>query len=332
MANVTQTSMADAIKTQYETRLLTRAKTRLIHARWATKANLNKHGSYEVRKYGSLASVTSPLVEGTTPSEQAAPSISKVTMTPLFYGAWMGYTDEVEMTAMDPLVLEVSGILGDQCGLSADTIVRDVLVAGATIDYSGNRAARTDLTSGIDDISYADFVKQIAALEYASALPMEGERFICIISPHSWATLMQDPTFVALFVRADATSAIRTGYVGTILRCDVYVTANAKEFVDGGASSADVYSALFLGRESFGAVGMSGGMPSDVDMAGPNGGPLTGKDVRPVKIILKPIGSAGADDPLDQRGTIAWKMDLDVDVLNADWIRSLEHTNEFSAD
>jgi hypothetical protein len=27
-----------------------------------------------------------------------------------------------------------------------------------------------------------------------------------------------------------------------------------------------------------------------------------------VKIIINPPGSAGADDPLEQRGTIAWKV------------------------
>jgi len=49
MANINQTTMADAIKTQYEKRLLTRALPRLVHGRFGSEARLNKMGSYELR-------------------------------------------------------------------------------------------------------------------------------------------------------------------------------------------------------------------------------------------------------------------------------------------
>lgn len=49
MANLTQTALSDAIKTQYERRLLTRAVPRLIHGRFGMNARLNKYGSYELR-------------------------------------------------------------------------------------------------------------------------------------------------------------------------------------------------------------------------------------------------------------------------------------------
>ncbi len=49
MSELTQTTMSDAIKTQYERRLLTRALPRLVHGRWGTTARLNKYGSYELR-------------------------------------------------------------------------------------------------------------------------------------------------------------------------------------------------------------------------------------------------------------------------------------------
>lgn len=49
MSNLTQTSMSDAIKTQYEKRLLTRALPRLVHGRFGSEARLNKMGSYELR-------------------------------------------------------------------------------------------------------------------------------------------------------------------------------------------------------------------------------------------------------------------------------------------
>ena len=56
----------------------------------------------------------------------------------------------------------------------------------------------------------------------------------------------------------------------------------------GGASHVDVYSTLIYGRDAFG----------DIELAG------SGKSV---EIIINPPGSAGAYDPLAQKGTIAWK-------------------------
>lgn len=330
MSNVTRTTMADAIKTQYERRLLTRALPRLIHGRFGMKARLNKHGSYELRKYGSLAAVTSSLTEGTTPTEQAAPSLTLTTITPAFYGAWLGHTDEIEMEAYDPLVSEMSSILGEQAGISADTLIRNALTDGATKDYSGSQASRDALDAPSHNLSYTDFLKQIAALEAANALPADGNDFIVILHPDSWATLMSDAEFVNLFTEEAPDSALRSGYVGRILRCKIYVSSNAREYVDGGVGDTDVYSMLFIAREAYGHVGMAGIDPKVVDLGNEKAGPMTGMNVKPVEIIAKQLGSAGSSDPLNQRATLGWKMAFAVSVLNSAWIRDLEHTTILS--
>jgi N4-gp56 family major capsid protein len=171
---------------------------------------------------------------------------------------WMGFSDIVELEAYDPIISEMSGILGEQCGLSADSIVRDELNAYATIDYSGGQSAVGNLDSPAHDISYKDIVEQYAALEAASALPVDGEDFVVIIHPHTWASLMLDPTFVNMFVQEAPNSAIRSGYVGRLLRMKFFVTSNAKEWADVGVgSTTDVYSALFIGRESYAILGLA---------------------------------------------------------------------------
>ncbi len=332
MANLNQTTMSDAIKTQYERRLQTRALPRLVHGRWSMPARLNKNGAYELRKYGSLSAVTSALVEGATPAEQAAPSLTLTTITPAFYGAWIGHTDEIEMTVFDPLISEVSSILGEQAGLSADTLIRNTMTAGATKDYSGGAASRATLDAPLHNITYADFIKAVATLEAEDAMPADGEYFICIIHPHTWATLMQDPTFVNMWIQ-ESDPAIRSGYLGTILRCRIYISSNAREYADEGVgSTTDVYSMLFIARESYGTLGMSGNMANQVDNAPETSRNMTGQQVKPVSIIAKQLGSAGTSDPLDQRATIGWKMSLTTTVLNSDWLLDLEHTNAFSDD
>lgn len=342
MANLTQTTLSDGVKTRYEQRLMIRAVPRLIHGRWAEKATLNKFGAHELRRYETLSAVTTALTEGTTPTEQSAPTLTLVTLTPSFYGAWLGYTDELEMTVYDPLVSEISGVLGEQAGTSADTLVRNQITANATKDYSGNQSARTSLDAPAHNITYQDFLKAYSTLIAANALPVMGDKYICVMHPHTYATLYNDPTFVNLFQHAgsrddgmgSASNPMRSGYIGTILMCDIYVTSNAREYADGGVGNDDVYSLLFIGRESYGTTGVGTITPQDVDPAGPEGKPLTGAGTAaaPVKIIAKQLGSAGADDPLDQRATIGWKLALDTQVLNSSFIVDLEHTNDFSED
>jgi len=84
--NVNKTTMASAIKTGYDRRLQERALPRLIHSRWARKATISKWGDWEIRKYSALSVISSPLSEASTPGEQSAPSISTVTLEPLYYG------------------------------------------------------------------------------------------------------------------------------------------------------------------------------------------------------------------------------------------------------
>lgn len=337
MANNTTSTLSDAIKTMYERRLLTRALPRLIHGRWGMQARLNKFGSYELRKYGALSAITSTLTEGTTPAEQAAISVTLVTITPSFYGAWLGTTDELEMQAFDPIISEFSSILGEQAGLSADTIIRNSLTDGATKDYAGSATSRATLDAPAHNLSYADFIREVAALEAENALPVDGEDFVVIMHSFTWASLMQDPTFVNLFTAAGENGAngpLRSGYVGRILRCKIFVSSNTREYADGGVgSTTDVYSMLFIARESHGFVGMAGSFPNlNVDGAPERSLNMTGQQVKPVEVIVKQLGSAGADDPLNQRATIGWKMSLGMEVTNSAWIRDLEHTNIASDD
>lgn len=142
-----------------------------------------------------MSAITSALTEGATPAEQGAISLTLVTITPSFYGSWVGYSDEIDMTAYDPIVSEFSSILGEQAGLSADTLVRNTITDGATKDYAGSATSRATVDAPAHNLTYADFVYQVAALEAENAMPVDGDDFICIMHSHSWATLMQDPTF-----------------------------------------------------------------------------------------------------------------------------------------
>ena len=77
----------------------------------------------------------------------------------------------------------------------------------------------------------------------------------------------------------------------------------------GGASNGDeVHASIIYGQDAFGMVSL-------------------GSAKRPnIQIIVKPLGSSGSDDPLNQRGTIAWKVPFFAcAVLQDDFIVRIEH-------
>ena len=77
----------------------------------------------------------------------------------------------------------------------------------------------------------------------------------------------------------------------------------------GGASSgAEVHASIIYGQNAFGMVKLGGkGKPN-------------------IQIIVKPLGSSGSDDPLNQRGTIGWKVPFFAcAVLQDDFICRIEH-------
>lgn len=151
---------------------------------------------------------------------------------------------------------------------------------------------------------------------------------------YTWASLMQDPSFLNLFIEAGEASdnnPVRSGYVGRILRCKIYVTSNSRSYT--GTLANTVYSMLFIAREAYGTVGIGATNPNLMEDGAPETSlNMTGQNVKPVEVIVKQLGSAGADDPLNQRATVGWKMSLGEAVTNSAWIRDLEHTNVASDD
>ena len=76
----------------------------------------------------------------------------------------------------------------------------------------------------------------------------------------------------------------------------------------GGGNSVEVHATLIYGQDAFGCVKLGGkGKPN-------------------IQIIVKELGASGTDDPLNQRGTIGWKVPFFcAAILQDDFIVRLEH-------
>ena len=88
-----------------------------------------------------------------------------------------------------------------------------------------------------------------------------------------------------------------------------WTTSNTTKIVPtGGGNSCDVHATLIYGQNAFGMVKLGGkGKPN-------------------IQIIVHPVGSSGSTDPLNQRGTVAWKVPhFACAVLQDDFIVRIEH-------
>lgn len=329
MAAFNAGDLTNAIITLNEKRLLTRAQPRLIYGRWAEVAEYKGNNIYTMRRYAQLAAATNALSEGTTPGETTVANPTTVSITPAGYGSWMGFTDRHDLTSYDPVIATMSGLLGDQAGLTVDTIVRNTITADSTLDYSGAATTRLTLDIANDKIAFVDWIQNYVELLAANARKIDG-MFKCIAHPYTLEAFFTDPTFSA-FITRSAPESMRNGLLGIILDCELYISANSRIYVDGGQNGTeDVHTMVFMGAESLGVAGFMGFVPNlQIDGAGPEGENLTGQDKKPVELIIYDLGETGFD-PMKQRGTVAWKVYHSQAVLNSAWVRTLEHVNSFS--
>ena len=83
--------------------------------------------------------------------------------------------------------------------------------------------------------------------------------------------------------------------------------AGTKIVPEGTASGVQVFGTLIYGADAFGTIELGG----------------NGKNVQ---VIIKPVGSSGAADPINQRGTIAWKVKgFTTVILQDSYIVRVEH-------
>lgn len=324
MATITLTNFSDAVKRYYLTRLLIRAVPNFPHARWGEKQPTPpRHGSVEFRRYEGLTAVTTALTEtawgygGTVPAP-VNPTITVLSVTPAMYGAYMEYTDDIEFASIDPLVSNMADILGEQAGLSLDTLVRNTLQTGITNNVYASTATSDATVTSAMTFDYALLVKALATLWNANAQPVDGSMWVAIAHPFTVADMLKDTDIHKVFdnkSRASGENPFETGRVGTILSTDFYQTTNAYVAAGAGSGGIDVYYTLFIGRQAYGLTGFAGKEPRDIPVT-PEQMNRTGDRTMPVDIIAKPLGYK---DPLDEIGTLGWKFSHAALALNTNF-------------
>lgn len=266
----------------YDKNLIRLAKPNLIHDQFAQKRPIPKRGgkTIEFRQFASLPKSLTPLTEGVTPNGNKL-DVKKKTATVSQYGDYVTMSDVLDLTAIDPIVVEATEVIGNQAGLTLDTITRDIVAAGTNVYFCPKKDG-TEVTTreGLDETCTltVDVVKRVAALLKAVNAPKIDGSYIGIVHPYVAYDIMSDPAWISVNQYADATK-IFEGEVGKIGSVRFIETSEAKTF-------GDVYATLIFGANAYGVTEIEGGG---------------------LQTIVKQLGSAGTGDPLDQRSSVGWK-------------------------
>ncbi|MFK7695657.1 N4-gp56 family major capsid protein [Paenibacillus sp. HJGM_3] len=247
-----------------------------------------KGATTNFRRLNSLNVVTTAITEGVTP-DGVDLSITPVNATVQEYGNWTKISEFINMTGFDPLLTEVSELMGENAGESIDIIVRDILAAGSNVVYANGKTAR-NLVAAADKITAADILKVRRALKRAKVKPIKlpggGTGYVSLIHTDVAMDLMQTSEWISQNTYVD-TKNREEGILGKLYGIYFVEVDNGVKFAGAGASSADVFGTIFLGRGAYGIPDIEG-------------------SVKP-EIIVHPAGSAGSADPLNQFNTVAWK-------------------------
>lgn len=333
MAFVTSSSPASDLSPEptvtqahFEKKALIKAKQRNHHARWADSRELpaNESKTIMMRRHLHLALALSPLTEGVAPAGKV-PDLDDYQATLAQHGDFIAITDMARWTRKDPIINEYTNLLGDQEGMTVDCLDRDTAIS-TTNGFWTNGTQRSDVT---DIVHFAVLDRIIRSLEDAGAdTILSGNmsnttEFSYPVAPaypgitrpavmfdlgnvdgfkHAWeykgSVEGEGGRYknLAFFPAADVSSlgAGAKVYAGT---------GGSSTLVKNTAGTVDVYTILFYAKGGFTKV------------------PLSGKSSA---FISKPLGSAGTADPLDQIGTLGWKVIGARLRTNESWLARLD--------
>lgn len=310
--------LSPEMKTFYDKTLIREANANLVHEQFGQKRPIPANGGkkIEFRKFASLPKALTALTEGVTPAGNKL-SVSTIEAEVAQYGDFIVQSDVLELTSIDNTIVEATQLLGNQAGLTLDTIVRDIMNSGTNVYYAPVVAAggaKTEVTSRANLTANskmnADLVKRIVTkLKSANAPKIDGF-YVAIIHPHVAYDLMSDPEWMEVQKYATPENMLK-GEIGKLGGCRFVESTEAKIFSgEGCPEGLAVYSTLFLGANAYGVTEVTGGG---------------------LTTIVKQKGSGGTTDPLDQRSSIGWKALRTAEILVPAYLVRCESCSTFSA-
>lgn len=235
--------------------------------------------------------------EWVTPAESSF-TYTPVTVTPSQAIDFVVLTDETLRASPFNAVDWASMEVWQKVARTVDAKIQDVVDGGTQVYYSGGAANRAALsTSTVPTVD--DYLKAAAKLGNNNVPTFDGY-FVAIIHTYAAYELKKATwagTWTDINKYTDNVSKIFRGEIGAIGGVRFVQSSNIRTY----SSSTTVYPSFVIGDNAYGYC-----------------------DTGDLQAIYKPLGSAGTDDPANQRASIAAKATFGAKLLREEGIVRIE--------
>ena len=303
MANSNTIILSPNLHTFYSKVFLETAEKNLVV--WQCgDARVHPQGTGKVSKYlryGNVNPTLTPLSEGVTPAENSL-ATNQYQIEIKQYGDFIIVTDFLQMTSISPEIKKHSERLGYAAAKSMDSQIIAHLEATATnsLYYTNNANTIDDDVQATETFSARSVLAGVGCLRGQDAKPFADGMFKWVVHPHAAIDIMSD-TAAGGFIdlnkyTSDNTSKILKGEVGKVYGARLIESSN---MTAPTAALTDVYRSFLMAEDAF---------------------VMTKFNKDAMSLIIKPNGSAGSADPLDQRASVAYKLQFGVLYTGGDFV------------
>ena len=289
----------------------------------------NKSKKIVFRRFETLGKALTPLTEGVTPTAQKL-TTTDVEATLQQYGGLTGLTDVIQDTHEDPVLNEMSDLIGEQAGETLEAIKIGILNASTNRFYCGGTdtatvAAPIDLSMlRMVNREFRRFrarkITQIIKAGPNIATEPVGASFILLGHTDLEADIREITGFVPVekYAGLKPVSEFEVGKVEnfrviltSMFEPELQAGASSADYLSNGvkpsaAAKADVYTMIAIARDSYAFT------------------PFAGKNAATIS-VLNP-GKISKSDPLGQRGYVGWKAWMAGAILQDTWLANIECT------
>jgi len=289
MATSTTSTNAANLHLYYEKKLLSVLEPRLVLMPLGKKQRLPKGNGKQVKwlRYSAIAGSTSPLTEGTPPSEISF-STSNVTADIVQYGQYAKVSDLLSDTAIDPVLENLS----ERFGIAASKTIEELIVSELANNCANQNVANAANFAAItasDVLTHKELIEAMISQKAAFIGPHESGDYVVVLHPRAEYDLLSDDqagSWLDINKYTDK-RPLMNGEIGRMYGMRFLVSDKMLTSVGTGSGGIDVCQSFVIGEEAFGVVELNGDA---------------------MKMFIKRHGSAGANDPLDQFATVGYKI------------------------
>ena len=238
LANQPGNDLSPEIKAFYRTELLEEGKPNLVHTQFGAHRPLPKGNgkTIEWRRWDAFPKAMTPLTEGVTPDGNQI-NVSYVTQELRQYGDYTTLSDQLELTAVDDVVLEATDNHARSMALTIEHVTRNELLTGTNVAYAPKVAAdgsRTAVTSrgqldGSALLTPALTAQVANRLKLANAPRFDGS-YVAIVHPSVASDLLTHPEFIETHKYGPGVKSIFDGEVGKLYGVRFVETTEAKVY------------------------------------------------------------------------------------------------------